>query len=129
MVRQLGIPTWFLTLSAADMHWPEVIQSIMHQYGKHLTADDVMNMHWEEKCNWLHTNPVTAARHFKHCLDLFFMEFIGVRANPSGQLQDYMIRTEFQVRGSPLAHTILWLKDAPKLVVNRDEEVVSFINK
>jgi hypothetical protein len=28
MVRQLGMPTWFLTLSAADMQWPEVIQSI-----------------------------------------------------------------------------------------------------
>ncbi|KAI8490825.1 hypothetical protein Bbelb_316180, partial [Branchiostoma belcheri] len=48
MVRQLGIPTWFLTLSAADMQWPEVIQSIAHQYGKHLTADDVKSMAWQE---------------------------------------------------------------------------------
>ena len=28
MIRTLGIPTWFLTLSAADMKWPEVIQLI-----------------------------------------------------------------------------------------------------
>ena len=26
MIRQLDIPTWFLTLSAADMKWPDVIR-------------------------------------------------------------------------------------------------------
>jgi hypothetical protein len=51
MVRQLGMPTWFLTLSAADMQWPEVIQSIAHQYGKVLTADDAKNMPWVESAN------------------------------------------------------------------------------
>ena len=33
MIRQLGTPTWFLTLSAADMKWPDVIQTIAKQYG------------------------------------------------------------------------------------------------
>ena len=28
MLWKLGIPTWFLTLSAADLHWPEMIQAI-----------------------------------------------------------------------------------------------------
>jgi len=129
MVRQLGIPTWFLTLSAADMQWPEVIQTIACQYGKRLTADDIKNMPWQEKCEWLRFNPVTAAHQFKHRLDLFFKEFIGGRANPIGQLRDYMIRIEFQARGSPHAHTILWIKDAPKIDENSDEEIVNFVNK
>ncbi|XP_078578075.1 uncharacterized protein LOC144862999 isoform X1 [Branchiostoma floridae x Branchiostoma japonicum] len=129
MVRQLGIPTWFLTLSAADMQWPEVIQSIAHQYGKRLTAEDIKNMPWEEKCSWLRYNPVTAARQFNHRLNVFFKEFIGGKANPIGELQDFMIRIEFQARGSPHAHTILWMKDAPKLNVNSDKEVIAFINK
>ena len=129
MVRQLGMPTWFLTLSAADMQWPEVIQSIAHQYGKVLTFDDVKAMPWEEKCKWLRSNPVTASRQFKHRLDQFFKEFIGGKAHPIGELQDYMIRIEFQARGSPHAHTILWIKDTPKLDVNTDEEVISFIDK
>ncbi|KAI8512099.1 hypothetical protein Bbelb_111990 [Branchiostoma belcheri] len=129
MVRQLGIPTWFLTLSAADMQWPEVIQSIAHQYGKHLTADDVKSMAWQEKCDWLRCNPVTAARQFHHRLTVFFNEFIGGKANPIGKLKDYMIRIEFQARGSPHAHTILWMEDAPKLGVDSDADVVNFINK
>ena len=33
MVRQLGTPTWFFTLSAADMKWPDIIQTIARQYG------------------------------------------------------------------------------------------------
>ncbi len=33
MIRPLGIPTWFLTLSAADMQWPDIIQTIARQYG------------------------------------------------------------------------------------------------
>ena len=28
MIRQLGTPTWFFTLSAADMKWPDMIQTI-----------------------------------------------------------------------------------------------------
>jgi hypothetical protein len=62
-------------------------------------------------------------------LDQFFKEFIGGKANPIGELQDYMIHIKFQARGSPHAHTILWIKDAPKLYVNTDEEVISFIDK
>ena len=31
MIRQLEIPTWFLTLSAADMQWPDHSQTIWHR--------------------------------------------------------------------------------------------------
>ena len=33
MLCSIGIPTWFLTLSAADLHWPEMIQAVAMQYG------------------------------------------------------------------------------------------------
>ena len=44
MLRALGIPTWFLTLSAADLHWPEMIQAIAMQFGRKLSRDDVLKM-------------------------------------------------------------------------------------
>lgn len=129
MVRQLGIPTWFLTLSAADMQWPEIIRSIAHQYGKHVTDEDVRSMSWEEKSLWLRSNPVTAARQFQHRLDSFFKEYIGAKANPIGKLKDYMIRIEFQARGSPHAHIILWIEGAPRLDVDSDQVVAAFIDQ
>ena len=84
MVRQLGIPTWFLTLSAADMKWPDVIQIIARQYGVILSKDDVINMPWIKKSEWLHSNPVTAARHFQYHLELFWKEVIMSKAKPIG---------------------------------------------
>ena len=65
IIRQLGLPTWFLTLSAADMQWPDVIQTIARQYGTILTDEDVKTMSFEDRSKWLRQNPVTAARHFQ----------------------------------------------------------------
>ena len=61
MIRTLGIPTWFLTLSAADMKWPEVIQSIAKQYGTIYTEQEVLELPWRLKSMWLRSNPVTPA--------------------------------------------------------------------
>ena len=61
MIRQLGTPTWFFTLSAADMKWPEVIQTIAKQYGVVYTDEEVCQLSFEERSNWLRWNPVTAA--------------------------------------------------------------------
>ena len=113
MIRQLGLPTWFLTLSAADMQWPDVIQTIAGQYGTILTNADVKTMSFEDKSKWLRQNPVTAARHFQYRLNTFFQTFLKSPAHPLGELVDYAIRIEFQARGSPHAHTILWIKDSP----------------
>ena len=65
MIQTLGIPTWFLTLSAADMKWPEVIQSIAKQYGTIYTEQEVLELPWRLKSMWLRSNPVTPARMFQ----------------------------------------------------------------
>ena len=69
MIRQLGTPTWFLTLSAADMKWPDMIQTNARHYGVNYSDDDVANLSFEEKSKWLRRNPVTAARHFQYRLN------------------------------------------------------------
>ena len=128
MVRQLGPPTWFLTLSAADMHWPEVIRSIALQYGVHLSDDDVKNLTWTEKASWIRKNPITASRMFVHRLSAFLRLVICDKSNPIGEIIDYMERTEFQNRGSPHGHLLLWVKNAPKFGVHSDHEVEKFID-
>uniref|UniRef100_A0A1X7VJM7 Helitron helicase-like domain-containing protein n=1 Tax=Amphimedon queenslandica TaxID=400682 RepID=A0A1X7VJM7_AMPQE len=39
MVRQLGTPTWFYAVSAADLRWPDLIQVIDRQYSKFYTDE------------------------------------------------------------------------------------------
>ena len=40
-----------------------------------------------------------------------------------------MIHIEFQARGSPHAHTLIWIKDAPKLGYADEADVKAFIDK
>ena len=68
-------------------------------------------------------NPVTAARHFQYRLDTFWKDFLLSKAHPIGEITDYMIRIEFQERGSPHAHCIVWIKNTPKHGVHEDIEV------
>ena len=129
MIRTLGIPTWFLTLSAADMKWPEVIQTIAKQYGTIYTEQEVIELPWNMKSMWLNSNPVTPARMFHYRLDAFVLTFLKSTAQPIGQVVEYVIRIEFQARGSPHAHTLIWVKDAPKLGYADEEDVKTFIDK
>ena len=129
MIRQLGVPTWFLTLSAADMKWPDVLQTIGRQYGEIYSDEDVNNMTWQQKTSLLRRNPVTAARHFQYRLNTFWKDFLLSKANPIGEISDYMMRIEFQARGSPHAHCVVWVKNAPRYGIDSEDNVTSFIDK
>ena len=40
MAKQLGIPTWFMILSCADLRWLELFQIIARTQGKNNLADE-----------------------------------------------------------------------------------------
>jgi len=129
MVRQLGIPTFFLTVSAADLKWPDMIRVIALQFGETFTDEAIADMTYAERCKWLQANPVTAARHFDHRIHALFREVILSKDRPQGEVVDFFRRIEAQARGSLHAHCLLWVKDAPKIGDNTDEEVIQFVDK
>ena len=51
MLCMLNIPTWFLTLSAADLHWPEMIQAVAVQFEKILAQKDVLKWTLQTEAN------------------------------------------------------------------------------
>ena len=93
------------------------------------TDDDVKAMSLDEKSNWLRCNPVTAARHFQYRLKSFFQDVLMSTAQPLGEIVDFAIRVEFQARGPPHAHCVLWVKDAPKYGVDSNDDVCIFIDQ
>ena len=113
MLKQLGVPTFFFTVSANDYHWPEIIQTIAKQYGESFTSDEVLSMSWETKSMWLRSNPVTAVRAFLHRFK-HLEKFIRGPARPFGEVTDFVFKVEFQARGSPHIHSELWVKGAPR---------------
>ena len=72
---------------------------------------------------------MTAARHFQYRLNVFFNDFLKSTAQSLGEIIDYAIRIEFQAIGSPHAHTVIWVKNAPKYGINSNSEVCAFIDK
>ena len=80
MLRILGIPTWFLTLSSADLHM------------------------------------------FQNKVESFFTEFVYSNEHHLGEVSDRVTKIEFH------AH-LLWVKDAPCIDVDSDEDVCRFIDQ
>ena len=60
--RQFGVCTFFLTCSATECLWTEIIQVVARQYGQTLTDEQVHAMDWSTKVNCLKRNPVILER-------------------------------------------------------------------
>lgn len=130
MIRQLGPCTLFLTLSAADLKWTDTMKVIAQQQGNVLSDEEIENLSWEQRCDLLRSNPVTAARHFDNRVQLYLKHILlNKQLNPLGNILDYKYRIEFQQRGSPHVHMVDWAKNAPSIDKNTEEEVQQFIDQ
>ena len=128
MVKQLGIPTWFMTLSCADLRWPELFQIVARRQGKNLTDQQVQALSYVERCQMLNANSVVVAKHFKHRVETFFNEVLLSNINPIGKIS-YALRVESQMRGSPNLHALIWTSDCPKLTSENKDAYVQYIDK
>ena len=127
MVKQLGIPTWFMTLSCADLRWPELFQIIARTQGKNLTDEQVEALSYNERCSMLNLNPVVVAKHFQYRVETFFTEVLLSTANPIGKIVYHALRIEFQMRGSPHLHALIWTSDCPKLTSETKQGYIDFM--
>lgn len=108
MVRKLGPPTWFLTLSCDDGHWIDMAMAcgrINRKAAEALSA--------EQRRKLVIENPDRAAEHFDKRWKSFLNNVLLGPAQPLGRIRDHFYRIEFQMRGSPHTHSLLWTADAP----------------
>ena len=126
MVKQLGLPTFFITLSFADLQWNELLLIIAELRGEVLSEASINEIDFFEKCRYLSLNPVLLPRHFQHRVETRFK--VIVLNGPFGEAKYHANRVEFQVRGSPHIHSFLWLIDPPVLTKDNIGECVAFID-
>ena len=124
MVKQLGIPTRFVTFSCADLRWEELPYIIDKLKNLGLSDEELKNLSYHERCNLLNNNPVLVARHFQYKVEVFFKEII--LDGPLGKTK-YAIRIEFQKRGSPHVHSFIWIFNAPN--IENEATYIEFIEK
>ena len=129
MFRTLGPPTFFITLTADDMNWPDLLYVLAKRAGMDISVEDVESMSSEQKRELLCSDPITTARHFSQRFQKF-VSYLKGSSKPIGEIVDYFWRVEFQLRGSPHVHSLWWVKDAPDLqTVEGLRAVPGFIDK
>ena len=130
MIRQLGIPTLFLSFSANDLHWSELVVTL----GKLVDGTDYTeavatdSLSWETRSRLVQSDPVTCVRHFDHRVSQFIQTILKSPNSPLGEMEDYFYRVEFQQRGSPHIHMLVWIKSSPKYGTDDEEDVIRYID-
>ena len=120
-VKCLGPPTLFLTLSADDNHWPELIMLLRCcSYEEACT----MNSATQE----VRKDPLLASIHFERRWKNFFKHILKGKDNPLGLIIDWFARVEYQARGSPHMHIFLWIQGAPNLKNGSVTDIENYIS-
>ena len=123
MLRCLGPPSLFVTLSADDLHWPEigmVAQSISYAESCQLGS----------MFDTVQKDPLMASVHFNRRFHALLKYVINGPKKPLGTVLDYFIRVEFQNRGSPHYHILFWVEGVPTKINNDTIDVLkAYINK
>ena len=130
MIRQLGIPTIFFSLSSADTRWIELLRGIcLVEKNTLYTDQEILDMDWAEKCKLINDNPALCSRYFDYRVKSFVKHILKGKNSPFGILLNYFFRIEFQHRGSPHLHGIAWFDQSPKFKINTDGDVCKYIDK
>ncbi|XP_061184994.1 uncharacterized protein LOC133193010 [Saccostrea echinata] len=129
MIRQLGLPTWFMSLSAADTRWNDLIRALgVLNDRKEYTDEQIESMTWFEKSKLVQKDPITCSRYFDHKFRMFMNSVLRSDHHPIGIVKDFFYRTEFQQRGSPHIHMIVWIQNAPKYHESNEKEIVNYVD-
>jgi hypothetical protein len=112
MVGSLGLPAFFVTVSAADIQWPD-----LHQ---HIPGSGEPGY---SKSGGVIENPMICNRYTILKLQAAIEEIIkkDFGANES------WIKVEWQHRGSPHLHCLIWVKEVTDLYVDNNGDVVTVL--
>ena len=130
MIRQLSLPTWFMSLSAADTRWTDLLKMLAKlNDGIEYSEKELEHLTWQEKTKLVQKDPVTCSRYFDHRVQEFLNTVLKSSCEPIGKLLDFFYRVEFQQRGSPHIHMLVWIENAPTLETHSEEEIVQFVDQ
>ena len=125
MVKQLGIPTYILSLSCTDPRWQDFAIIINHLNNLVLSEEEPKKLSYQERCDLLNINPVLVVRHFQCKVEVFFKEII--LDGPLGKTRYHAIRIKFQDRFSPYVNLYIWIFKT--LNIQNESAYIEFIKK
>ena len=119
-----------MSLSSADIRWTDLLKVLAYLNNNVEYSDEqVDNLTWDKKIKLVQADPVTFFRYFDHRVHEYIDSVLKSDHKPIGKLTDCFYRVEFQQRGSPHIHMIVWIENAPKFNVNTNAEIIAFVNE
>ena len=117
-LRQNGCPTLFFTLSCAEFDWKDLLREIAETvYRRKVSDEELDNLPISKRNKLISENYVQTTLHFQKRVEKLFSlmqydGFFGDTGSEKYHMSSYFYRVEFQQRGAPHIHSLLWLKDS-----------------
>ena len=96
---------------------------------KDYTDRELEEMDQHQKTSLVQKDHITCSRFFDNRVKQFIKIVLKSEHNPIGRVTDYFYRVEFQQRGSPRIHILIWLENAPCYTVDSTEDVIKYIDE
>jgi hypothetical protein len=120
--------TFFITNSMADTRWRELLVILSLLVDKKVISEaDVDLMDTATRERLVSSDPVTCARFFRHSLDSL-LTFICSYDEIIDEMENFVLRDEFQQRESPHSQWLAFIKDAPVYGRTPDQEICNFVD-
>lgn len=125
MVKNLGAPTWFLTLSCNDLNWDDILRSLLIAAGR--PDENPNDLNFNDKQKLVDEHLVTLSRQFMIRVNAFMRLLKNDDQILGGKLTDFWWRIEFQNRGSPHLHMLCWIENAPNFDTREGRSLINEI--
>ncbi len=111
-IRSLGAPTYFVTFSSNDLNWLDQRKALLIADGRPDVDPSTIDIYEAQRL--IEKYPVILSRHFMIRVNAL-MKFIKNNDEVfGGKVKDHWWRTEFQNRGSPHLHMVIWIENHPE---------------
>ena len=129
MIRQLGPASLFCSFSSAETKWNHLLIILGNLINhKNYSKEELNNLTWDDRCRLIQSDLVTCAIHFDFQFNTLLKNVLMSELTPLAKVKDWFYRVEYQQRGSPYIHMLIWLEGAPVFGVDKNEDVVAYIN-
>src|SRR5271154_5268824 len=106
-IRCLGPPTYFVTFSCNDVNWLDMRKALLIADGR--PDEDPRNLDMIATQRLIEDYPVIVSRHFMVRVNALMKLIRNDDDIFGGRLTDFWWRVEFQNRGSPHLHMVVWI--------------------
>ena len=114
MLRQQGSPSLFMTVSCAEFKWKELVRQILEtESNGHVTMEYVESLENSERNHIVSRSAIQSTCHFQKRVEKLFnlLQYENEIIFEGFKVKDFYYRIEFQARGAPHLHSLLWLED------------------